>query len=662
MTPRRTPVPLPPAAPAPRISSPLAHLLLAVAFLVGPARSDDAKLETVDLVSRSAIDLAAAGLDFVAPPGFENVTLRPPLLLEAAKLERSREIARLRIAVLPIGPLEPAAERPATAIELFDRVGRGSPATWLKEAESVTSEGGVEMTRVILDDRAAARRILIRAIGARVIAAELRAAADRADALEFEVRTAFAALANSHASLPATPATTVRAEGVELLLPAPFVRDRRASAAGDPLELLRGATPPHLGLPARIALRWLDHDLGLPLATALAAERSRVAAAGGTIHDFGADAASGRLGYSRDDHVVDLVWLEAGRRRLELALACRVADVEHFAAARAALASAVALAPSDPPSEPVRLANGPEGGAEVGIELRPPARFAAVKGGTPLLEWIERGAKDPARLAVNLVSEGRRAPRDDAEALLFGRVRESEVLRTAADRGLERFEPPSPARIGSRPAATFALRGERAGRQIVDRRYVVFDGERGIEIAFEVPAERDAGYAALRDAVLASVRARAWTVPFELLSPVAGEHGAFALAPPLDWRRLETADGTLAFVPAAGPEGARVTAGRIAIASKRGGLGDAERIRRALEERIEAEGGEWIRYELESRSEGAPFRFRVTYTANGTPMRELCSAVLEGDEVAFARGQAPAERFVALEPLLDAVIASARLR
>ena len=605
--------------------------------------------------------VAATGVEFALPDGFQAIRCEPPILVAGVARDLGTERARLLFFVPP-APANVAASGALTAVR-YTVAGSGAvipdPAGVNFDADGIVSER--------VEGKSRTTYLMARRLDDRLIAVALLGSAQEVDARIDVARRALLATRSSTSTYPTSAGRTFRDEaiGFTVALPIGFeVRDERISST----ELVRYALPDHYGLPTGIEITLAADALDVPLEDAIQAERAKIQSESAEnvisrCESFPGRFPCQRLTYQAATFQIDVLLLDTARHRVRFQFASSVARAPYFQAAFERCMTDIRPLPRRIENAKNLRAENEDGT----LSLRPPRDFELSPGEGTLLSLRQVAVRPPAaEIHVRLASLEPKPPKTEAEAIQRATQRRDRVLTVAADSGYTAVGDVTPQTIAGVPAARYRLEREDGARSLVDVRTVLHVGGRDLEVA--VSAQR-AEFDLLRpafEATIATLRASAAARPTELQAPTALADGKWSLAAPEEWIAATTDEKSVPldspsrrlarFEPAERLPGAALLVESAALEDTENPLiGSAERLRNARVAHLELEGAsvirvesiEWPDYRLKSQSFPNYTRryLQFAYSLAGQDMREVCFAYLTEHDAMIAIARCAADRF-----------------
>lgn len=608
--------------------------------------------------------LLAAGLEFEAPPGFERASAEAPFVFEFMRRNLATEVARGRLFLIPIEPT--AALNAAT-----DRARTVAAKALPWDFADIDLSQPIEGPDVVLDKVmrvGVSRNVLaVRKIGERFVGLALDMKRIDDDATVSEVLAAFRAATPATAAYPSArdPVILSYDLGLRGTLPHAFRwidSDTRHDESFEPDW--------HLGLNAEIILRGVTDDLELTLEDCAARIRDTgIAASSTTILDRfePMDPPSGftgafRIGFTEGATAREFILFETPRLRFVAMLRCSVERRESLRVAFDRMFNSLRLDPFlVKPRFGIRVTD-----QESGFSLVPPTSFGEIRAAEGLVSFIDTLRRPPAaHLTVRLAENGMLAPSDADAAIERARARAKKISEILAADHWTLLGEPIPVFSSGAYGAQYSFHRTEGDVLVRDQRTIFFGEGRSFEISLIAVDSEFEERKDLFSGVIGSFRVVPRVIPLTLGNAVTSKDGRVTIEPPDEWRvrTPSTTDGAgaLELVPANGEAAFELITGIDAIPEAAPLVGPAELYRDHIERELTSAGYAAVRVEGTDKSNSKDqWTYRVAYTRDGVPMKELRFTHFTADGVIYAAARCPAAHFTSWKTVFERSIQSLR--
>jgi len=608
--------------------------------------------------------LLAAGLEFEAPPGFERASAEAPFVFEFMRRNLATEVARGRLFLVPIestAALNVAADRARTV------AARALPWDFADIDLSQPIEGPDAVLDKVMQVGVSRNVLAVRKVGERYIGLALDMKRLDDDATVEEVLAAFRAAAPSTTAYPSAREPVILSYdlGLRGTLPHAF-RSIDSETRHD--ESFEPAW--HLGLNAEIILRGVTDDLEFTLEDSAARIRDAGIAASSTaiLDRFEPmDPPSGftgafRIGFNEGTTAREFILFETPRLRFVTLLRCSVERRESLRVAFDRMFMSLSRDPFLVKSTfGIRVTDH-----ESGFSLTPPTSFGEVRAAEGLVSYVDTLRRPPAaRLTVRLAENGVLAPNDADAAIQRALARARTTSEVLAADGWTLLGEPIPVFSSGTYGARYSFHRTEGDVLVRDQRTIFFGEGRSFEMSVVAVDSEFDERKDLFIGVIGSFRIVPRVIPLTLGNAVTSKDGRVTIEPPDEWRTRtpSTMDGagTLELVPANGEAEFELITGVDAIPDAAPLVGPAELYRDRIERELTSAGYAAVRVERTDKANSKDqWTYRVAYSRNGVPMKELRFTNFTADGVVYAAARCPAAHFTSWKTVFERSIRTLR--
>lgn len=608
--------------------------------------------------------LLAAGLEFETPAGFERASAEAPFVFEFMRRNLATEVARGRLFLVPIestAALNAATDRARTV------AAKALPWDFASVDLSQPIEGSEAVLDKVLQVGVSRNVLAVRKVGRRFVGLALDMKRVDDDAAVEEVLTAFRAIAPATTAYPSAREPVILSHdlGLRGTLPHAFrsiSSENRHEATFEPDW--------HLGLSAELTLRGVTDDLEFTLEDS--AKRIRdagIAASSTAILDRfePIDPPTGftgafRIGFNDAAIAREFILFETPRLRFLAMLRC---DVERRESLRVAFDRMFEGLRRDPflvkSTFGTRVTDH-----ESGFSLTPPTWFGEVRAAEGLVSYVDTLRRPPAAvLTVRLAENGVLAPSDAEAASQRARARAATTTEILAADRWKLVGEPSPVFSSGAYGAQYSFHRTEGDVLVRDQRTIIFGEGRSFEISLVAVDSEFEEREDLFIGIIGSFRIVPRVIPLTLGNAVTSKDGRLTIEPPDEWRIRTPATkdgaGALELVPANGEAAFELITGVDAIPEAAPLVGPAELYRDRIERELAAAGYATARVEGTDKANSKnQWTYRVAFSRDGVPMKELRFAHFTADGVIYAAARCPAARFTSWKTVFERSIHTLR--